>query len=88
MPIYNFYNKKTKKAFTDLMSIAEKETFLEENDHIIQTIPEKLNIGDPMRYGALKPPADFQKYVLGKVKAKTPGRTNIGENHFKIPKEI
>ena len=43
MPTYRFYNKRTKKEYTDLMSISEMEEYLEKNKHIKQQIT-KLNI--------------------------------------------
>ena len=38
MPTYTFYNKRTKKEFTDLMSISEMEEYLSKNKHISQVI--------------------------------------------------
>ena len=43
MPIYTFYNKKTKKEFDDMMSISEMEEYLSKNKHIRQVI-KGLNI--------------------------------------------
>ena len=43
MPIYTFENTKTGKVYDDMMSIAEKEEFLEKNKHIKQAI-KGLNI--------------------------------------------
>ena len=43
MPLYTFYNKKTKKEHTDMMTISEMETYLEQNPHIKQAI-KSLNI--------------------------------------------
>ena len=43
MPIYTFFNSKTKKVFTDMMTIAEKEEYLEKNKHIKQQLTS-LNI--------------------------------------------
>ena len=34
MPIYDFIDTKTNEEFTDMMSIAEMETFMLENPHI------------------------------------------------------
>lgn len=42
--------------------------------------------GDPYRLGVTKPPSDFDKYVLGKIKAKFPGST-IGEKR-QLAREI
>ncbi len=38
MPIYTFYNKKTKKQFDDMMSIADMENYLKKNKHISQVL--------------------------------------------------
>ena len=38
MPIYTFYNKKTKKEFDEMMSISEMEEYKEKNPHISQVI--------------------------------------------------
>ena len=36
MPLYTFHNKETDKIWTDIMSISDKEEFLETNQHIEQ----------------------------------------------------
>ena len=38
MPIYTFENTKTGEVYDDMMSIAEKETFLKKNKHIEQKL--------------------------------------------------
>ena len=38
MQIYTFENTKTKKVYDEMMSIAEKEEFLEKNKHIKQLL--------------------------------------------------
>ena len=43
MPDYTFINTKTKKQHTKMMTIAEMETYLEQNPHIKQAI-KSLNI--------------------------------------------
>ena len=43
MPVYTFINTKTKKEHTEMMTIAEMETYLEQNPHIKQAI-KSLNI--------------------------------------------
>lgn len=54
---------------------------------IEQFLPLAPGLVDAMRIGVKKPPSDFSKYVLGKIKAANPGST-IGTRHFDIPKEI
>ena len=48
MPIYTFENIKTGKVYDDMMSIAEKETFLKKNKHIKQRLTS-LNISSGVR---------------------------------------
>ena len=43
MPTYRFYNKRTKKEYTDLMSISEMEEFIKKK-HIELLPPTQLNI--------------------------------------------
>ena len=50
MPIYTFENTKTGKVYDDMMSIAEKETFLKKNKHIKQRLTS-LNISSGVRVG-------------------------------------
>ena len=38
MPTYTFYNKRTKKEYTDMMSISEMEEYLSKNTHVSQVI--------------------------------------------------
>ena len=38
MPIYTFENTKTGEVFDDMMSIAEKESYLKKNKHIKQCL--------------------------------------------------
>jgi len=38
MPIYTFENTKTGKVYDDMMSIADKESFLKKNKHIKQLL--------------------------------------------------
>jgi hypothetical protein len=43
MPIYTFYNKRTKKEFDEMMSISDMESYLKKNKHISQVL-KGLNI--------------------------------------------
>ena len=43
MPIYTFYNKKTKKEYDDMMSISDMEQYLQKNKHITQVL-QPINI--------------------------------------------
>ena len=87
MPIYNLRNKKTKKTYTEMMKWDDLQTLLKENPHLEQLPPDTLNIGDAIRLGIKKPPSDFQKYVLGRIKARHP-KGNVERKFGSIPKEI
>ena len=43
MPTYDFKNTKTGKVWTDMMTIAEKESYMKKNKHIKQLL-SKINI--------------------------------------------
>ena len=38
MPLYTFYNKRSKKEFTEMMTISEMESYLKKTKHITQRI--------------------------------------------------
>ena len=38
MPIYTFFNNKTKKEFDEMMTISEMESYLNKNKHVEQVI--------------------------------------------------
>lgn len=92
MPTYTFEDIKSEEEFEIEMSIAEWEVFLKDNPHLRQTF-HKVNYVDASHIGRAKPPSDFSKYVLGKVKNYVGDRyiskhgNNI-ERRFTIPKEI
>ena len=43
MPIYTFYNKRTKKKFDEMMTISEMEKYLKKNKHVSQVL-NSINI--------------------------------------------
>ena len=54
MPTYDFQNTKTGKVWTDMMTIAEKESYLKKNKHIKQML-SKINISSGVvGVGAMK----------------------------------
>jgi len=87
MPIFNIYDKKKKKHFTELMKWDDLQTLLKENPHYEQVPPDVVNVGDSIRLGIKKPPADFQKYVLGKIKARHP-LGNVERKFGNIVREV
>lgn len=87
MPVYSFENTKTGEEYELTMSYDDLENYLKEHPEVNQTF--RMNLVDPVGIGVTKPPADFQKYVLGKVKAAAPGaNSNVMEKRWQIAKEI
>lgn len=71
MPLYEFRNTKTGEQFTDLMSFAERETYLKENPEI-ESMMSASAVCDPVRMGIRRPDNGF-KEVLSKIHERTPG---------------
>lgn len=87
MPKYNFINKDTNETYELWCSIAEMEQHTKDNPNVEQVIGV-LNIGDPVRLGITRPPIDFQKHVLGKVKEMPGANKSVIEKRWVCPKEI
>lgn len=86
MAVYTFRNKKTGEEFDVSMPMAEISDFEEKNKNL-ERVYSKMNIVDPVGIGVTRPPSDFSKYVLGKVKAANP-HTEIGKGRWDIKKEV
>jgi hypothetical protein len=86
MPIYTFEDTETQDQFELTMSYDELLAFLENNPKVNQVF--KMNLVDPVGIGVSKPPVDFQKYVLNKVKHVPGARTDVIEKRWQIAKEI
>ena len=86
MAIYTFKEKKTGKVYDITMPMSEIQAFEEKNTHL-ERVYSKMNIVDPVGIGITRPPSDFSKYVLGKVKAANP-HTDVGKGRWDIKKEV
>jgi hypothetical protein len=87
MPNYTYKNKVTGEQITVNMTMAEHDTYLDDKPDWEQMILV-ANFVDPVSIGVTKPPADFQKYVLGRVKAAVPHADAVASKRWDIPKEI
>ena len=87
MPNYSFENKKTGEVTTVTMKIAGLDEYKKNNPDLEQllTVPQFV---DPVTIGVTRPPSDFQKYVLGKVKQVPGADKNKIEKRWQIAKEI
>jgi hypothetical protein len=85
--IYSFRDKTTGEEFDLEMKMAEREPFLKKHKNLEQILT-KMNIGDAwLLEGVMKPPADFSKFVLGRMKDKIPGQ-QIEKGRWHVAKEI
>jgi hypothetical protein len=84
--IYTFEDKETLEQFELSMSYDELMLFLEENKQVHQVF--KMTLVDPVGIGVTRPPSDFQKYVLGKVKQMPGANKDVIEKRWQITKEI
>lgn len=86
MPSYTYRNTETGEVFDLSMSISEMEKYEQDNPQH-ERVYDRLNIVDPTGIGITRPPSDFSKYVLGKVKAANP-KTEIGNGRWGVKKEV
>ena len=87
MPVYSFEDIETGEEFELEMTYDQLKVFLETNPQFNQTF--RMNLVDPVGIGVTKPPSDFQKYVLGRVKEVAPGaKKDVIEKRWHIPKEV
>lgn len=85
MPTYTF-EKENGEQYLVTMPWEKLEQYLLDNPTVHQVY--KLNIVDPVSIGVKKPPADFQKNILGRVKEIPGADKNVVEKRWAIPKEI
>jgi hypothetical protein len=87
MPIYSLKNTETGDIFEKTMKISEYTQYIQQNPNIVRYYESTPLFGDPIRLGIRKPPADFQKNIVGRIKASLPGNT-LSDRKFQIPKEL
>jgi hypothetical protein len=83
---YTFEDRDTQDQFELDMTYDELMLFLEDNKQLYQIF--RMNIVDPVGIGVTRPPSDFQKYVLGKVKTVPGAQADVIEKRWQIKKEI
>lgn len=85
MPVYSFANKQTGEEYELTLTYNEMIQYLEDHPEVNQTF--RMNLVDPVGIGISKPPSDFLKNVIGKVK-QVPGAHNPAlEKRWTIPRE-
>ena len=86
MPIYTFYNKRTKKEFENMMSISEMEEYLNKNKHITQVI-KGINIVASVGNRTMKTDSGFNE-VLSKIGEAHPQSELAKQTNKKTIKQI
>lgn len=86
MPFYTFLNTETGEEFDEIMSISAKEDYLTSNPHLSHVF-KSLNIGDSVRLGVTKPPADFMKGIVGRMQETIPKNRLKETGKFQVPRE-
>jgi hypothetical protein len=84
-PSYTF--ERNGEQFDMTLTYDDMIKFLEENPDVSQVF--KMNLVDPVGIGVSKPPADFQKYVIGRIKDSVPGAEKEKlEKRWTVNKEV
>lgn len=86
MPVYSFANKTTGEEYELTMSYDDLEKYLGEHPEVNQTF--RMNVVDPVGIGVSKPPVDFQKHVLGRIKSSVPNADAVANKRWDIPREV
>jgi hypothetical protein len=68
------------------MSYDDLEQYLQNNTEVNQTF--RMNLVDPVGIGVTKPPVDFQKHVLGRIKSSVPNAEAVANKRWDIPREV
>ena len=86
MPTYTFKEKDTGEIKEVYVKISEYDNFVSQNLNLERVFLEAPRLCDPYSLGRLKPPADFQKHIVGSIKARNPGA--LGSKKWDTPREI
>lgn len=81
-----YKNTKTGEFHDEFLTQPEHEKYQQEHPDE-EVMIGRLNVGDPYHLGLKKPPADFSKYVLGRVKGNLPSGTEAIERRHTIQRE-
>lgn len=74
MPVYTFHNKVTDEQWTETLSIAERDSFLESNPTVQQLIVSAPSFASVERLGLKKPDREFRDMV-SYIKKRNKGST-------------
>lgn len=83
MPSYTFENINTGEEYIIELRMAELDTYKAEHPEARQIIGKATPLVDPVLLGVTKPPQDFQREVLGRIKKGHRGST-IGTGRWEV----
>lgn len=86
MPVYSFIIKETGEEYEMTLTYDEMNQYLQDHPEVNQTF--HMNLVDPVGIGISKPPVDFQKHVLGRIKSSVPNADAVASKRWDIPREI
>ena len=87
VPTQRFLNKDTGEEINIKIKVGMIPQYLIDNPNLEHALTT-MNFVDPTNIGVARPPADFQKYVLGKVREMPGANKDTIEKRWKIPREI
>lgn len=85
MPLYDLKNKDTGEVFEVMMSYTEYQQYLQDNPNLERYFGSEIHFIDEISIGRKKPPEEFQKYVIERIKKNNPG--NKMESRWETPRE-
>ena len=90
MPVYTFYNSKTKKQWDDIMPNVEREKFLKDNPHISQVPVMFAYVGDHIMGAGPKTDGGFNERMeqIANSHPGSPLADRYGGSKIKSHKEI
>ncbi len=87
MPRYQFINTTNENDIVDLdCSYEEMLKYASDNPHMQQEF--KMTIADPVGISVTKPPSDFSKYIMGRIKNVAGANKGKIEKRWHIPREL
>lgn len=84
MGFYTFENINTGDEITLEMTISEMDQYKKDHPELVQILAANRSV-DPILLGITKPPSDFQKHVLGRIKRESGKDNVIGQRKWEVP---
>lgn len=86
MPTYTFKDLSTGEIKEIYLKISEYDKFVPKNQNLERIFLDAPKLADPYALGRIKPPSDFQKHIVGRIK--TNNRGSSGSKRWEVPREF